>query len=211
VSEYKDNFDAIGEEEDFFKGTGDGDSEDALVEAGGGTAGGSGGVATERQIAFARRIESATGVPYPKEYESSRRQTSAYIESNKAKFEQKTAEDPTLAGPGKPPSEKQLNYARKIAETLGVPLPHGCDDNWRVASKFIDDHKIAFENAGGGSGGAKPPSEKQINFARMIAEKGKLSLPAGLEDDWRIAREFIDSHKHVLDGAGGGGPRPRKK
>ena len=105
--------------------------------------------------------------------------------------------------------EKQIGFAKKIADTLGKTLPEGCDRDWRLTRKFIDDNMPAFEAASpaGGSGGA--PSEKQVSLARLISEKGGVSLPEGYDTDWRIVKKFIDENKGRLDQAQG--PRGRKK
>ena len=200
MSENYDDFEAIGDDDGLFGGSGDEGNEDALVSAGGGYGGGSSKPPSDKQIQFAERISKATGVPLPGDLRESWRIASAYIEQNKAKFEKAVKENPLLGG-GKAtaPSEKQLAFARRIAETLGKTLPDGCDSDWRLTRKFIDDHKIEFEGVSptGSTGGV--PSEKQISLARLISDRGGIPLPDGYDSDWRIVRKFIDEYKQVLD------------
>lgn len=40
-----------------------------------------------------------------------------------------------------PPSEAQLNFAQSIATQLKIKLPDGIENDWRIASKFINDNK----------------------------------------------------------------------
>ena len=41
-------------------------------------------------------------------------------------------------------SDKQINYAKKISETLNLTLPTGISTNLQIYQKFIENNKEAF-------------------------------------------------------------------
>ena len=83
----------------------------------------------------------------------------------------------------KPPSEKQIEYAKKLAESLKLELPKGYDENWKICSEFIDKYKDKDVRA---------PSEKQITFAKKLADDNGLKLPKDYETNLNICKKFID-------------------
>jgi len=125
------------------------------------------------------------------------------------------------SGNARPPSVKQVQFAKKIETATHVPLPEGYNADWRIISEYIDTNKAAFEKvlrenplAGGGKG--TPPSEKQLGFARLIAERLSVELPEGCKSDWRITRKFIDDNKSDFEslprpeGQSGGAPSEKQ-
>lgn len=121
-------------------------------------------------------------------------------------------------GSGKPPSEKQIQFAERISKATGVPLPDGFRDNWRIVSAYIEQNKAKFERAVKenpllGGGPSTPPSEKQIGFARKIADTLGKTLPEGCDRDWRLTRKFIDDNMPAFEAAspaGGGAPSEKQ-
>ena len=46
-----------------------------------------------------------------------------------------------------PPSEAQLKFCNNIAEQLNIKLPKDIENDWRIASKFINDNKNKLNKA----------------------------------------------------------------
>ena len=64
-------------------------------------------------------------------------------------------------------TEKQIKYAKAIAERLGLKLP---DANDKVAyGSFISQHVEAYKS--------RPPTSKQVEFASRIAKALGINLP----------------------------------
>lgn len=156
-----------------------------------------------KQIKFAEKIARVTKIPLTAEARAEGSVISEYIEKNKDKLNAALLEHPELDdGPAKPPSEKQLAFARLISGKLEKALPAGVDSDWRIARKFIDAHGDEFKTkfpAGQGGGVKSAPSEKQMKLANLLSERAGVPLPDGIDEDWRIARKFIDAYKGVLD------------
>lgn len=39
-----------------------------------------------------------------------------------------------------------------------------------------------------------PPTERQLEFAETISDDLDIPLPDGIEEDWRIAKKFLDEY-----------------
>ncbi|AIR81566.1 DNA topoisomerase I (plasmid) [Campylobacter fetus subsp. venerealis 97/608] len=83
----------------------------------------------------------------------------------------------------KPPSEKQLEWAKSIAKDLSIALPSGIEADWKICSNFIEKNKGKV---------VMPPSDKQIELAKKLSKDKGLALPKGYDTNVKICKEFID-------------------
>ncbi|PSM51243.1 DNA topoisomerase IA [Campylobacter blaseri] len=89
------------------------------------------------------------------------------------------------SGETKPPSDKQLEWAKSIAKNINLELPKGIERDWKICSNFIEKNKDKD---------VRPPSDKQLAFAKKLATDNKVELPNGIEKDVKICSNFIDKH-----------------
>lgn len=88
-----------------------------------------------------------------------------------------------------PATEKQLKYARRIAERSNLVLPYQVQQDRRALSKWIDDHlpkPSAF---------SQYPSSKQVAFAERIARIKRREVPHICFRDKNSMSKWIDSNK----------------
>lgn len=83
----------------------------------------------------------------------------------------------------KPPSEKQLEWARSIAKDLSIALPSGIEADWKICSNFIEKNKGKV---------VMPPSDKQIELAKKLSKDKGLALPKGYDTNVKICANFIN-------------------
>lgn len=89
-----------------------------------------------------------------------------------------------------PASEKQLAFARQIAQRSGTVLPGEVQKNRYVLSRWIDANKITkptgqFSNY---------PSSKQVGFAERIARKKRREVPQECFRDRTMMSKWINSN-----------------
>lgn len=94
------------------------------------------------------------------------------------------AEDQKPQGTGKP-TLKMLEFAKSIAEKIGVRLSDEIMADFEVCSKFIEENKEK----------ALRPSEKQVNYANSIASNKGLTIPEEALANGKELSKWIDSHK----------------
>ena len=97
-----------------------------------------------------------------------------------------------------PPTDKQVQYAQRLAELLAEPLPPNALQSKEACSEFIDQMRSKA-----------PPSEKQLDYARVLADKFGVELPDDVLTSNARASEFIDRMVRFNDtqttyGQGGG-------
>lgn len=83
------------------------------------------------------------------------------------------------------PSDKMLEFAKNIANKVGVQVPDEVMVDWDACKAFIDSHKDV----------AMRPSDKQLNFANSIASNRGLTIPAEVLANGRELSKWIDEHK----------------
>ena len=83
------------------------------------------------------------------------------------------------------PSEKQLEFAQKIAQKLGIDVPESAVNDRAACSSFIEANREA----------ALRPSAKQISFAENIAKNKGLVVPPDALKDGRELSKWIDENK----------------
>ncbi|MCC5609595.1 hypothetical protein LC612_23165 [Nostoc sp. CHAB 5834] len=83
------------------------------------------------------------------------------------------------------PTDKMLDYAKKIATRLNIRVPDEVMTDFEVCKQFIDDNKDA----------ANRPSDKQLSFANNIAETKGLTIPPEVQANGRELSKWIDENK----------------
>ncbi len=80
----------------------------------------------------------------------------------------------------RPPTEKQIAFAEKLADKKSANLPEGYLTDADVCRTFIDTMVL--------------PSEKQLTFAKTIADETGVGIPAeAMKDGIKLSR-WIDEH-----------------
>lgn len=97
-------------------------------------------------------------------------------------------------GGGRPPSEKQVQYAQRLAQQTATELPQEALMDSDACSRFIDD---ALSRT--------PPSAKQVEYANTIARQLNMDMPPGVTASAKACSEFIDANQGLMGGMGGGG------
>lgn len=97
----------------------------------------------------------------------------------------------------RPPSEKQIQFAQRLAQQTATELPQGVFNNGFECSQFIDE---ALSKV--------PPTDKQIEFARTIAANANIELPDHAIASSKSISAYIEANKGLAPmspGMGGGG------
>ena len=82
-----------------------------------------------------------------------------------------------------PPSPKQLEFAKQLAQKIGLELPSNIEEDYKICNEFIEKAKAQV-----------PPSPKQIELAKKLANDKKVDLPKNFEKSLEICSKFIDKH-----------------
>jgi len=107
-----------------------------------------------------------------------------------------------------------MGYAQSLAEKNGVEVPEGALLERQQCSEFIDQQLEVRGGAVGETFGARPPSEKQLQYAQSLAEQNNVEVPEGALLDSGQCSDFIDQQLEVRGGAFGktsGGWAPTQK
>ncbi|EAK0768207.1 type IA DNA topoisomerase [Campylobacter lari] len=81
------------------------------------------------------------------------------------------------------PSDKQIQYAEKLAKDNNLTLPENYKENMKICSEFITN---ALKNTK-----PQPASDKQIQYAEKLAKDNNLTLPENYKENMKICSEFI--------------------
>lgn len=92
------------------------------------------------------------------------------------------------------PTDKMVALAKSIAERKNIKLPAGVTSNSQKCRAFLDEHMVRREG-NGGAGGIAGPSEKQVAFARSIAQRMGAEIPQEALADSRKLSAWIDGAK----------------
>ena len=90
-----------------------------------------------------------------------------------------------------PATEKQLQFARKIAQETGVSLPWDVQQDRRTLSSWIDEHRGKLSVGITSS----EPSSKQVAFAERIARMKRRAVPQECFRDRSMMSRWLDSNK----------------
>lgn len=89
----------------------------------------------------------------------------------------------------RPPSEKQVQYAQRLAQQLAKPLPEAALQDFDQCSQFIDE---CLSQA--------PPSQKQLQFAQQISQDAGIDLPSHSTVSAKAVSDYINDNQHLLKG-----------
>ena len=90
-----------------------------------------------------------------------------------------------------PATEKQLKYARFLAQTSGSILPWEVQQDRRLLSAWIENHQKPKQT----SRFDAYPSSKQVGFAEKIARYKKRQVPDECFKDKGLMSRWIDCNK----------------
>lgn len=134
---------------------------------------------SEKLIAVAERIAREKGITLPAAAKKEATIMRLWMDQHAPKRE-------AGANGAFAPSEKQINWARQIAEQSGKTIPEAALTDGKALSAWIDANK--------GESGPRPPSEKQIAFARKIAAEKGAEITEAILTDMKACSAFIDQH-----------------
>mmetsp|Transcript_4571 Transcript_4571/g.6458 ORF Transcript_4571/g.6458 Transcript_4571/m.6458 type:complete len:266 (-) Transcript_4571:66-863(-) len=89
----------------------------------------------------------------------------------------------------RPPSEKQLAYAQRLAQQVGSTIPEDALKDSMQISQFIDDCLTKAK-----------PTERQVAYAQTIARDAGIELPEAATRSSKACSEFIEANQHLLPG-----------
>jgi hypothetical protein len=81
------------------------------------------------------------------------------------------------------PTEKMLEFAKKLATRKGEPLPPEVAADFVACKAYLDANQIL------------PPSEKQLAYAGNIANRKGLTIPADVAASGKLISAWIDENK----------------
>ena len=96
-------------------------------------------------------------------------------------------------GKGSKPTEKMIAAARTVAERKGIKLPVGVTTDSAKCRAFLDEHLGSRPAGEGGERATSGPSEKQLAFARSVAERAGVPLPEAVQASARDLSAWIDA------------------
>ncbi len=92
-----------------------------------------------------------------------------------------------------PPTPKQVDYARHLAQRLGAEIPQHAANDRRALSDWIDAHKaraVAARRAAGSGA-----TSKQVAFAERIARVKRRAVPEECFRDAGLMSRWIDANR----------------
>ncbi len=90
-----------------------------------------------------------------------------------------------------PATEKQIRFARSIAQRADIVLPWEVQENRQALSTWIDEHQGEVSK----SPFANYPSSKQVAFAERIARIKRRTVPQECFKDRRLMSLWIDGNR----------------
>ena len=94
----------------------------------------------------------------------------------------------------RPPSEKQVAFAQRLAQQTAKSLPEAALQDMGACSQFIDECLSQT-----------PPTERQLAFAQTIARDSGIDLPQQSTLSSKAVSDYINANQHLLRGGVGGG------
>lgn len=79
------------------------------------------------------------------------------------------------------PTEKMVQWARKVAERLGLELTEEQETDFDACRAFLDENSNNV-----------PPTKKQIDLVRKLADERGLDLPEGMLKSQSETRDWLD-------------------
>jgi len=131
----------------------------------------------EKAVAYARKLAEEKGLKLPEAVLKDGMAMRLFLDQHAPKRE-------AGAGGTYPPSEKQLAFARSLAERTGKEVPEEAVTDAKALSAWIDKAQKGAP--------PRPPSDKQLAFARKLAEEKDVKLPEPVLTDMNACSKFID-------------------
>ncbi|EFO9318205.1 type IA DNA topoisomerase [Campylobacter lari] len=82
------------------------------------------------------------------------------------------------------PTQKQIQYAEKLAKENDLSLPENYKENMKICAEFISS---ALSNAK-----PQPATQKQIQYAEKLAKELNMNLPENYKNDMKICSHYIN-------------------
>jgi len=142
---------------------------------------------TVPMIKAAEAVAKENGEDLPTECRASYSNCRNYLEKNKE----------TLRAMRAKPTEKMLEYGKKIAASMGVVFPAIAGSNREACSEFIEANQ-----------GQLGPSPKQLRFAQEVAKASSIELPEACSASAAACSAFIDANKKPGGKRKAAGKRP---
>lgn len=143
---------------------------------------------TSAMVSLAEKIAERKGIKPPRGYKTNGQACKAFLDEHAGPKKEAGAAGSTE------PSEKQLAFARKISEENNAAIPAAALENRAVLSAWIDNVK-ANAPKGSSSRPDREPTENQLKFARMLAERNNIELTEGVITSMKACSEFITEYK----------------
>ena len=149
---------------------------------------------SDKQLALAERLAEERDIELPEDIGNDMKACSAFIDKHMNDGKGKRGDGAGMAG--RPPSDKQLALAERLASENGFDLPENAKSDMKACSAFIDAHmKGGKGKNGSGTGMAgRPPSDKQLALAERLASENGFDLPENAKSDMKACSAFIDAH-----------------
>jgi len=90
-----------------------------------------------------------------------------------------------------PPTDKQVAYARQIAQRLQAVIPPESAGDRRALSNWISSHREGLDRAFRAPGA----SSRQVAFAEQIARRKRLAVPDECFRDAGLMSRWIDRNR----------------
>ena len=110
-------------------------------------------------------------------------------------FDQPSHDEPSNDYHRLPASEKQIRFARALAERTGDVLPHELTQDRKRLSAWIDRHKTTRVVSATGGRFSNYPSSKQVAFAERLARARRRDIPRECFRDRGLMSRWIDHNK----------------
>ena len=105
-------------------------------------------------------------------------------------IEPEAPENPA-ALPVLPPTERQMRYARRIAERAGIILPWEVQQNRKTLSEWIDTNQHQLQNR---APQPDTPSSRQVGYAERIARARRRTIPDECYRSRNLLSRWIDAN-----------------
>lgn len=150
---------------------------------------GAGGPASERQLAFLRKLAGERGIELDEGRIASMNGVDASAEIERLMATGRT-DGASGNGGGGGATVRQLEFIRKLAGERGIAIDGArlMDMGHREASAEIERLKGTARQGGGD----RAPSAARLKFAEDLAGRHGIKLPEECRNDWREAKAFID-------------------
>jgi DNA topoisomerase-3 len=133
---------------------------------------------TDKMVALAKTIAERKKIQLPRMVLKDGNACRAFLE------EHLPPRDPNNPDGPRPPSDKQLEFMKKVAASTGQEIPPEALENVRAASQWLDKLKATMA--------PPPPTEKQLAFMKKISEQTGTAIPEDALKNVKVASTWLD-------------------